>query len=134
MMNKFKNSVRSTLGFTGVELLLSLVVLTGIIIGIMHFTAKELEPVQGYTTAEDTVDYARAATGFLHTHYMALVDALTDNGDISNGKVITLPPQILRDDGFLPHNYPDINKLKQYPCIVISYGNNQLEAFFILSR
>lgn len=125
IQNKFKYK----LGFTGVELLLALVVLVSIIVSIMHFTTKELEPIKGYTTAEDAVDYASLATGFIKTHYMALEDALTDNGDVSNGKVITLSPQILRDDGFLPSNYPDVNKLKQYPCIIVSYGNNQLEAF-----
>lgn len=117
------------LGFSGVEMLLSLVVLAGIIVGIIHFTAKQLEPIKGYAAAADAVEYAKAATGFLKTHYMALEDALTDNSDVSNNKIITLSPQILRDDGFLPKNYPDTNKLKQYPCIVVSYGNNQLEAF-----
>jgi hypothetical protein len=121
-------------GFTGVELLLALVVLVSVFGLIIHFSKRELSLVKGMTIAENSIEYARSSSLFVKTYYMALQDALTDNGDISNGKTITISPQILKDDGFLPLNYPNKNKLNQYPCIVITYNNNQLEAFlFYLS-
>lgn len=121
--------MRNNKGFTSLELFLSLIILASIFGGIIHFATRELDPVKGAIVAEDAVDYARQSTAFIKAYSMAFEDALTTAGNVSNGNVITIPLKVLQDDGFMPNNYPNMNKLHQYPCIVVTYGDHQLEAY-----
>lgn len=115
-------------GFTAINLPLSLSVLMGMLMIIVHFNYGSIRQVNGFSAAEQAVDYSRAANRYITTHYSLLQELLSIN-DNSNGLVATVPLSILKEEGFINNVYPIKNLLRQYPCLVITYGNHQVQGF-----
>ncbi len=115
-------------GFTAVELILALFVMGCIFAGSLIYANGKTRQGDGLSVANQALDYTGATTRYIKTHYTLYEELLTVNGQ-SNGLVATVPMSILKSEGFVNNAYAETNLLNQYPCLVITYGNNQIEGF-----
>ena len=115
-------------GFSAIELLLVLAVIAGLFIMVIRSSEAKLQQTKSFNLSDQAFDYATAGIRYIEAHYSLLENILSDNGQ-GNGLVVTVPLQLLKSEGFISSNYPEKNYLRQYPCLIINYANNQIQAF-----
>jgi len=122
------NKSKKYLGYSAFELTLVLSVIGMVLFALM----SRISLMQGFSPAERTAqqayDYSLAVTRYITTHHSLLHQLLTNNTS-GNGKIVTIPVEVLKKEGFIKDDSFDENKLKQYPCTIIYYDNHQLQSF-----
>jgi type II secretory pathway pseudopilin PulG len=116
------------LGFSGLELLLVLSIVGLLLYFSLTFADSVFSQARAQNVAQQAYDYSKTATRYIQTHRAMLQETLFDSNR-PNNKIITVSMQVLKAEKFIKHNYPEINILKQYPCLIIYGDNQQLQAF-----
>ncbi len=116
-------------GFTVIELIMSLCVIAALITGLIIYANGKTRQVNGLIVANQALADANAAKRYIQAHYTLLEELLSTINGQTNNLVATIPFSIIKNEGFIRAVYSDTNLLYQYPCLIITYGNNQIEAF-----
>ena len=112
-------------GFTSLEMMYALSILAFMVIMIHGLLLNIQYQLTGERVALQAFSYAKIVDRYITLHYVEFQDLLSNNGE-SNGGIITIPRQVLLKEGFVD-KYPITNGLGQHPCIVVTWGGNQLE-------
>ena len=120
--------MKSNKGFSGVELLLVLVVIASIIFITINLTNSWLRLVAAETASKEAYDYSQAVKRYITTHQNSLIALLSPNTSAASNLVATVSPQVLVNEGYISNLASTTNNLKQKPCTVIFYQNNQLQS------
>lgn len=115
-------------GFSAVELLFSLTISITLLVVVISVYKMLANHSGAADIAQNAVTYSKNANRYIRTHSSLLQELLTYRGT-SNGKIATVSMSVLKEEKFLPDNYPSANRLNQYPCVVITWANNQLQGF-----
>ena len=116
------------LGFSALELLLVLSVVGLLLYFSLNASEAIFSQIKAQNTALQAYDYSKTVTRYIQTHRALLQDTLFTKNE-PNGKIIAIPMSILKSERFINQNHPEMNNLKQYPCVIIYGANQQLQAF-----
>jgi hypothetical protein len=126
--------INSKFGFSAIEMLLALVVVGAVIYTTLTFGNGLLSQTTGQTATNQAYNYSQASVRYITTHQNLLRRLLSKTDEktritVTNGELATVSSQVLVNEGFIKNGVYNKNKLNQYPCTVIWYDNNQLQAF-----
>lgn len=123
-----RNYSNNNAGFSAIEMLLALVLVGLIMYTTLSFSNSLLNQSSGQVVTNQAYNYSQAVIRYITTHQGLLRQILSENG-ATNGKMATVSTQVLVNEGFIKNNLYFKNSLNQYPCTVIWYDANQLQAF-----
>ena len=123
--------IKSNRGFSAIELLLVLGVISSIIYMSLNLTNSWLKLVSAQTAAKEAYSYSKAVARYITTHQNTLINLLNPNGAGSLSLIVTISPQVLVNEGYISNLVSTANILKQKPCTIIFYQNNYMTLFYI---
>jgi len=116
-------------GYSALELMVILGVVSLMLYLSVNFNNSLLNKTPGQVTAQQAYNYSHAVQRYITTHYNLLQELLTEGDGKGNNRVATVSTEILMSEGFIKNDLYYQNKLHQYPCTIIYWENNQLQAF-----
>ena len=122
-------STPSNKGFSAIELLLVLGVIALATHMSINLTNSWLNLASARTASSDAYSYSKAVSRYITSHQFSLINLLNQNSDSAEKLVATLSPQVLVNEGYISDLVSTTNNLKQKPCTIIFYQNNQLQTF-----
>lgn len=114
-------------GYSALELVSTLAIIGVVLYSGISFYQYMLGKTLADQMAHQAYDYSQAVKRYITTHQTVLIQGLSTENGLTNRRIATLTPQLLVKEGFLPSFMP--NKLKQIPCSIVYWDNNQLQSF-----
>lgn len=119
---------KKVFGYSAIELLMVLTVLGIGLIFLIRYTDSITNGNKLTLAAHQAFNYSKALQQYVVAHQSILIQTLSGD-NYRDGQVVAVSPELLKSEGFIRNNAFDKNAFGEYPCGVIFWHSNQLQAF-----